>query len=390
MGTYPSFSFTADDSTIVIWAAGSIWRVPLTVNSFGEKVAGGEPVKILFIATIEKALADLRVTETDLVKEHRKQTSRIYAFKELAVDATGSNVAFRAGSRTYVHRQIPAVDSEYDVMVPQRIPSLHSDGTYYSPSFVPHIPHLIIQAHWSDKTLSSLELADLERDIVFDLSEGLPQGRYDHPVICECEGLNRRIAFVRKGGDDMTGHVVATANPGIYVGSITLPSPFGIPDNRKIRIRDVKRVSIMVPSRLKFTDGARRLLAHTDQAASVIDLSAAPDNRGFYPAETIAEGKMSQEIAVTQPPAVAGAHGVLSGSTVENVAFVDFFQVHIAPGRNVNEAVWSKPGPNATKGLARVSVDGGHDLAWSGDGKKLFWFLGRFHCTQSSMHPLSS
>jgi len=37
--------------------------------------------------------------------------------------------------------------------------------------------------------------------------------------------------------------------------------------------------------------------------------------------------------------------------------------------------VWSKPA-NATKGLVRLSLDGGHDVSWSRDGKKVFWFLG--------------
>jgi len=43
----------------------------------------------------------------------------------------------------------------------------------------------------------------------------------------------------------------------------------------------------------------------------------------------------------------------------------------------VDEPVWSKPA-NATKGLMRLSVDGGHDITWSRDGKKLFWFLGPY------------
>ncbi|KAK0458560.1 uncharacterized protein EV420DRAFT_364695 [Desarmillaria tabescens] len=36
-----------------------------------------------------------------------------------------------------------------------------------------------------------------------------------------------------------------------------------------------------------------------------------------------------------------------------------------------------KPG-NATDGLVRLSLDGGHDVTWSEDGKKIFWFLGPY------------
>ncbi|KAG6903543.1 hypothetical protein DXG01_017036, partial [Tephrocybe rancida] len=67
------------------------------------------------------------------------------------------------------------------------------------------------------------------------------------------------------------------------------------------------------------------------------------------------------------------------GYTAENVAFVDFFHVYFAPGDALNEGdeVWSRPG-NATNGLARVSLDGGHDVTFTRDGKKIFWFLGPY------------
>jgi hypothetical protein len=59
------------------------------------------------------------------------------------------------------------------------------------------------------------------------------------------------------------------------------------------------------------------------------------------------------------------------------ISFVDFFNVYLAPGDSVQEGegVWSKPA-NATKGLVRVSLDGGHDVTWSRDGKMVFWLLG--------------
>jgi hypothetical protein len=68
---------------------------------------------------------------------------------------------------------------------------------------------------------------------------------------------------------------------------------------------------------------------------------------------------------------------------LDRVAFVDSFHVHLAHGDSLkeDEPVWTKVG-NATKGLARLSVDGGHDVTWSRDGKKVFWFLG-IHSDQS-------
>jgi hypothetical protein len=80
---------------------------------------------------------------------------------------------------------------------------------------------------------------------------------------------------------------------------------------------------------------------------------------------------MSTEIAVSLK-ATKGSY------TADGVAFVDSFHVHFAHGDSLkeDEPVWTKVG-NATRGLARLSLDGGHDVTWSRDGKKVFWFLGR-------------
>ncbi|KAG8988372.1 hypothetical protein FRB90_002790 [Tulasnella sp. 427] len=263
--------------------------------------------------------------------------------------------------------------------------------------------NLVIHTRWSDTFLSTFEIADLSRQLAFEVSSGLPLGRYDNPVICECEGLNRHIAFIRRGGDDMTGHVVATANPGIYVGTLTLPSPFGMPSTaeRTFAIRDIRRVSKMTPSRIKFAGGASKLIAHTSRKAVVIDLSAAPDANGEHPKETLVEARMSTELAAAPRllDGIKSSHprGVLA--KVDHVAFVDFFQVYVADGVDTEQSLWSKPGKNATRGLARVSLDGGHDLTWSGDGNTLFWFLGPYlhslkvdqlkHC-RSAIHGDSS
>ena len=59
----------------------------------------------------------------------------------------------------------------------------------------------------------------------------------------------------------------------------------------------------------------------------------------------------------------------LKGKT--GVATANFFQVCHAPSV---AAVWDKPA-KSRKGLVCWSVDGGHSIAWSGDGTTLFWPL---------------
>ncbi|KAG8881276.1 hypothetical protein FRB98_004435 [Tulasnella sp. 332] len=394
MGTYPSFSFTPTDDAIIVWAAGSLWTVPLSVDDAGERTRGGEPWKIKWKATIEKRMATTRLSQAPVAEEEEKPRQRIRAFTELSVDAKGERVTFRAGAKTYWqaldHSATPAIvdplsnEDNENVNEAAQLPVLYANATYYSPSFIPNEPNLLIHTRWSDTFFSTFEIADILRDAAFEV-EGLPLGRYDKPTICECVGLNRRIAFVRKGGDAMTGNIVAIADPGLYVGSLTLPSPFGWGQRGKVRVRDVKRVSKDIPSgKMRFTEGASKLIIHDASTASVINLSTSPNDLGEYPTTTIAKGKMSTEISVTPPRESDSLHGpntrLAAAATVGHVAFVDFLQVYLADGVEASEgnALWSKPGPNATHGLARVSVDGGHDLSWSADGKRLFWLLGPY------------
>src|ERR1700679_2189781 len=102
MGTYPSFAFTPDDSAIVIWAAGQIYYVPLTVNQRGEKVASSiPPYPIRFTAHIEKRLAETRRGGADVVGVETQDTQYVSSLKELRVDEKGHKAVFQAAGITY-------------------------------------------------------------------------------------------------------------------------------------------------------------------------------------------------------------------------------------------------------------------------------------------------
>jgi len=77
MGTYPSFSFAPDDTSIIIWAAGKLWRVPLNLDSRGEKISGGDPEIIPFKSSIEKLLAETWRPSTDIRKIELADKQRI-------------------------------------------------------------------------------------------------------------------------------------------------------------------------------------------------------------------------------------------------------------------------------------------------------------------------
>ncbi|KAJ3543125.1 hypothetical protein NMY22_g3250 [Coprinellus aureogranulatus] len=393
MGTYPSFAFTPSDDAIIIWAAGQIHKVPLTTNAQGEKVASlsESPYPVPFKAHIVKRLAQtLRGGATDLRKLEQRESERVRAFRGLRVDHRGEKVVFTAAGVTYLH----------DVYERDTLPVPVSDPSapYYSPTFVAGYDDLVLHAKWDDTNLTSFEIADVAEG-KYSKVEGLPMGRYFSPVICECKGWRRQMAFVKSAGDGLSGNIVATANPGIYVGDIDLKGVLdGIRGGRhRPALGSTVSVSNLtfIPSEvntndpnlnIRFLEGNKKLLVRQSRRNFIIDLSAGLDTFGKYSHTTLAEGKISQELAVS-------VHKKPNGSlAAERIAFVDAFQIYLAHGDLVKEgeAVWSKPG-NATEELARVSVDGGHDLAWSGDGKKLFWLLGPYlHAIEAYKIPRCS
>ncbi|KAJ3981233.1 hypothetical protein F5890DRAFT_570495 [Lentinula detonsa] len=379
MGTYPSFSFTPNSEGIIIWAAGKIHHIPLAFNNQKERVRSGPVSKIEFIAHIEKHIAETLWEEkvVDLVGIETQERQRVHALRDLRADETGNKVVFRAGN-------IPVVQvvgkSDYT-----KVPTLHYDDgqtPYYSPSFIPGTDgNLIIMSRWSDLHFTSFEVSDLSKGYSYEV-EGLPLGRYRSAAMCRCKGWKRTIAFLKTGGDYLTGNVIATAGTGLYLGDINLePSP-----SQKLLISNLRLVPSDIDpqsAKLEFVDKNQKLLVHQSDRAFIVDLVGGPvDIEGKPPHYTMATGKMSTEIAVAPRPRSALQklfHGGEGQYAVEYVAFVDFFHVYVAAGKSLEqgEDVWSKPG-NATAGLARLSLDGGHDIAWSSDGKKLFWFLGPY------------
>ncbi|KAL5533836.1 hypothetical protein ACEPAG_296 [Sanghuangporus baumii] len=364
MGTYPSFAFTPNDNAIIIWAAGKLWHVPLSVDASGEKVLGGEPQTIPFKAHIEKRLAPTRTSKTDLLALEEADTQRLHALIDLAVADDGSRIAFQGAGISYYSDFDPSTSMK--TPKPIKIPVLRASVPYYSPSFIPGNKDLVIHARWSDRNLTTFELADISSEAAYELS-GLPLGRYIHPVVCRCPGNSRKIAFIKASGDYLSGSIIATAEPGLYIGDITLPDSL-VEAGLSIPISNVQHlqtdISVGDRTTMKFLNGSKQLLVHQSDRAFIIDLASGPNAFGDYNHTIIAEGRFTSEVAVPIKH--------------DKVAFVDNFNVFVTDIGNVGGSpLWSKPG-NATKGIARVSLDGGHDVQWDAAGKRLFWLLGPY------------
>lgn len=371
MGTYPSFAFTPSSDAIIIWAAGQIWHVPLTTNAAGERVSGGPPRTLKWTAHIEKKIAETRYAATELEKLETAQTQRVHAFIELRADEKGERVVFQAAGVNYVQR-ITSGDARPPL--PQRVPTRDQNAAYYGPSFVAARDDLVLHAKWSDTNFSSFEVADLAHKRAYEVV-GIPQGRYHSATLCEARGNTRHFAFVKTAGDWLTGDVVATAHPGIYLARVELPAKDDLGrGDMKIEAKDLQFVPTPDVNAdgvqyLRFVDRSSKLLVQTSRRTFTIDLGKGPNKLGDYETVTLAQGEMSTELAVAP-------QGYGKNLRAGYVAAVDFKQVYVTHAyNNGSKPVWSKPG-NATRGLTRVSLDGGHGVSWSGDGKKVFWLLG--------------
>ncbi|KAG6810508.1 hypothetical protein H0H92_011559 [Tricholoma furcatifolium] len=376
MGTYPSFAFTPSDDAVIIWSSGQIYRVPLSTNTLGERIAHptSSPAPIPFTAHIELSLAETRTDDfsADMFEMETGESQRVRAFKEMRVDEKGERVVFQAAGVTYVQHVAGSL--------PTKVPVLDSSAAYYSPSFVPGAEHLVIHARWSDTQFTTFEIADLESGVAYKVA-GLPFGRYFSPVLCKCTGSTRTIAFVKSAGDILTGDILATAGAGLYLAELTLPEqPDSQHNKAQVELRNLRFIPSDIDSddrvNMRFVHINQKLLVQQSSSAFVIDFSEGPDKFGKYKHVSLGTGKMSSELAVAP-----GTGAVKGGKwSAESLAFVDFFHVYVvASGVDVEEGeeLWSRPG-NATKGLARVSLDGGHDVTFSGDGKKVVWFLGPY------------
>ncbi|KAJ7070752.1 hypothetical protein C8F01DRAFT_1107614 [Mycena amicta] len=359
MGTYPSFAFTPTADAVIIWAAGQIYSVPVTKNALGERIAdpARAPAPIRFTAHIKKRLAETVGGEFDLVGSETAETQRVTTFRELSVDSAGDRVVFQAAGVTYIQ--------DLKKARAKRVPVLNTAATYFSPAWVPG-DDFVIHVRWSNSNFSSFEIADLAGNKAYEVS-GLPLGRYIAPVVSAGHATERTIAFFKSSGDTLTGDIVATAGEGLYIGHLTLPGPHG-------SVAVVKNLRF-VPSEISSWDRINLRFIHKDKAllvqqsdrAFVIEL----DKGTSGVATELYTGEMSVELAVGSP------HKSKKGYAAASVAFVEGYNVYVAAGEDVKGPLWAKPN-HAPSGLARLSLDGGHEITWSSDGKKLFWLLGPY------------
>ncbi|KAH7094192.1 hypothetical protein BKA62DRAFT_644774 [Auriculariales sp. MPI-PUGE-AT-0066] len=399
MGTYPGFAFSPNDKSVVIWASGHIWTVPLKVDLHGELVSAGQPKVIPFTARVEKRLAE--TLRPQLGRQVRDAESapkqQVYAMKSLDIDNDGSKGLFTAEGTTYL---VSLVSS--DRVSPVKVPVLQPELPYYSPSFSAS-SNAITHVRWSNQNLSTIEIVPLDSSNPLALTSpmefvGLPWhlGRYYAPALCAC---GKHLAFARFPGDAGSGAIVATAGTGVYIATLQ-PSAGGVvaaSDVRKITNDDFPIAAGMfyaVSLRLSFPPhSCEQVLVRSNSEYLSIDIAdqSLSEHTPLTPG-TQHPFTFGSASAHSQTIVVAGhiAEEVVSSSDDRYVAFAERMQVYIAPLEAARDSVhgaYARPA-NATAGIVRVSDVGGHDVTFSGDSSHLFWLSGpnlnRLHLSRLS------
>lgn len=367
MGAYPNYGFASDDSHIMIWSSGKIYKVPLRVNELGERTAAAPaPSEVPFIAKINLSLGETRYSETNISATELKDEGRVYSLRGLRSSWTGKNVAFEAAGDTYI--------LDVEKKLKKAIPKSDPGSQYYGPSFIHETP-FVLHARWSDLNLTILELVDmtLQEQVRVD---GMPRGRYLSPIIHES-----KIAFVRTGKDYMLGDVEETADEGVWIGDIELPASAAAGNPAIVRnlvlLVGTKATQDM---KLNFKSSSQGLVLLIQDSTTVLQYNVITASR-----ELVSSGKTSVEMVLSNsvPSTRSRIMSLISKAfpfvvSRQFVAFRDFQHVWITQ-RQEHSAfdICSKP-ELAPSGLMRLSEDGGHDIAFSTDGTKLFWLFGGY------------
>ena len=330
-GSYPSYAFTPTDDAIIIWYSGQIYRVPLSVNIVGERVASTSPTLIPFKATLTKPLADTRKARLDLREVELKEKQKVHAMRALRIDDSTSYAVLDAGGVTVLQSLSSSSSST-------PVPVLHPSDPYYTPSFLPASTH-VIHARWNDANYTSFEIASATeaREV-----QGIPKGRYHSPAVSLD---HRKMVFVKTAGDVLTGYTKNTAKPGLYTFELESQNLTFIPSSISLGLG---------PTQMRFLSESVVLIQQRNRAFT-IDLQTGKE-------EIRGRGKLSNEVIVADQTGYK--------------AFLEYHHVYVTRGgKESTLPLWAKP-HRQTPGLARTSYYGGHDLTWSQDGQTLLWMLG--------------
>ena len=319
-GVYPQYAWTPDNSAIVIWGQGKIWKVD---------VAAKRGTEIPFTARVQQTLhSALRAPVT----VHEDQFP-VRMLRDVNVSPDGSQVAFSALGRLYVRRIGQTGE-------PQRVTAggadPWADAIELDPTWSPDGRQILFTT-WHDEALGRVVIVDPASKAVREIVS--TPGHYIEPSFSP----DGRWIVYRKVGSDGVRTANGALEPGIYI----------VPVDRS------------APPKLVREGGVEPMFDHTGKRIYFQEPRAQ-----FVLASVTLEG--TQEVVHAQS---ANAFEIVPSPDGKWIAFHERFRVFVTPFARIGRPMDLSPSMTGFP-VGAVSRDAGFFLHWSRDSQKLHWALG--------------
>jgi imidazolonepropionase-like amidohydrolase/Tol biopolymer transport system component len=325
-GVYPNMDWTPDSKAVVFWADGKIWRIDVASQKVSEI-----PFRI---RDSRKMYPPPRFT-VDVAPD--TFTTKMVRFARPSPDRKA--VVFESLGQLHIKKGDRAA---------KRLTSDKNDGFDFSPIWAPDGDQVFF-LRWSDTNLATLHRIGTSGGKSKLLE--LPKGQYTELAISN-EG--NTLAFRKLAGSSLLNPEWG-GRPGIYLMDLSTGE-----------------------ARFVSKRGSHPHFG-PNQRIYVQERAETAQGRGAKTAKTRLLSMTQNGNDVREIAEVANARSLQLSPMGTHIAFVDNFQIHIAPffasGKLVvldkSKAAKTMPVP-----VVKVSSSGGTYLNWSADGKRVNWSVG--------------
>lgn len=326
-GPYTGFNFTPDDKHVIIWSQGKIIKIEISTS---------EVIQIPFKVTANHKI----VNALNFKNKAAEDVFTAKAIRQAVTSPDGSTLIFHAAG--YLWRKD----------LPDGKPVRLTDGAdlEYEPSFSKNGKYLVY-ASWNDEYMGALHRVDMST------SRGKPEqittekGIYREPVFSPID--DNMLVFRKEKGNGYQGFN-NTKKAGIYT----------------LQLKQSKNKELKSEQKLIVKEG--------EFPGFNKDASRIYYQKGGYLFGDLTKTLMSVNLAGEDPnELVKSKYGqrIVPSPDDQWVAFSNLYKVYIAPLPQTGQVL--ELDDKATNlPVSQFARDGGVNLHWSADSKKLNWTLG--------------